>query len=114
MRNPPRDYAEYHGPYITGVIYADPDKGTGGGYILHCGSTYSFNNQEYDGPNFILKVGQSQDIPQRLSEHRSNSSSYNKGTVNFLFGLKCIEDGRVNAEYELLKKLTELGLARPV
>ncbi|KAK1932445.1 hypothetical protein P3T76_012029 [Phytophthora citrophthora] len=37
-----------------------------------------------------------------------------KGSVNFLFGLELKDTDRVDAEFELLKKLTALGLSRPV
>ncbi|KAK1929228.1 hypothetical protein P3T76_015356 [Phytophthora citrophthora] len=110
--NPKRSYAVYPGPYISGIIYEEPKEGSAGIYLLHCGSTYSFNNE--DGPYFILKVGQSQDILRRLGEHRASSSSVNRGAVKFLFGAELKDYDRVDAESELKTKLTALGLSRPV
>ncbi|KAK1932292.1 hypothetical protein P3T76_012286 [Phytophthora citrophthora] len=100
--------------FITGVTYADPEEGTGEVYVPHCGSTYSFNNEAYDVPNFIVKVRPSQDILRRLGEHQANNSPLHEGEVEFQFEVELKDRDRVNAVSEQKSKLTELGLSHTV
>ncbi|KAK1947575.1 hypothetical protein P3T76_001585 [Phytophthora citrophthora] len=109
--NPDRPYAVHHRPHVTGVFYDPPVRhGAGGIYVLHCGSTSSFNHNMSDGPNFILKVGHSKDIFRRLHEHQQTSSNLRThGEVVFLFGVEINTCDRVPAESLLKVMLTEFG-----
>ncbi|KAK1931832.1 hypothetical protein P3T76_012764 [Phytophthora citrophthora] len=110
------EYAVHSAPFVTGVIYTTPDARWGplqGIYVLHCGSTFSFNGQAYDGPNFILKVGKAIDIREGVAQHKSETSEHGcKGTVTFLTGLEVQGVDLSGAESLLKSRLTYFGLAR--
>ncbi|KAK1941404.1 hypothetical protein P3T76_007270 [Phytophthora citrophthora] len=65
-----------------------------------------------DGPNFILKVGHSKDILNRLHQHqRTNSNLRIHGEVEFLFGTEIDKCDRVPVVSLLKVMLTEFGFS---
>ncbi|KAK1940061.1 hypothetical protein P3T76_008384 [Phytophthora citrophthora] len=104
---------KFNGTPVEGVLYETPRAKTAGVYVLNCGATEKYQGLS-GGPFFVMKVGRSDDIPNRIVKHNSSRGDFAVGGAKFLFGLEMTIEDTKKAERLLHAKLTQLGFARPL